>query len=466
MKCPNCGFESNDNLNFCGACGYRLNYTEVGDQGQRGVKNRDQMRDRNWRNYPESSPPPSPDNSYLAPDNDNGKKKNNRKKNKLIFIIVPILLIVLGLFELYLIQSKLKNLKLPKNPRIESDSSTDVGQKVTWDCIWFGAYPQTEIVDTPETSGVQGKGWEKKTDYEVNASLYNSLKSATGWDNNGDITLRGVKYRRIDYDSAHHGRRDNRYYYNWSDVKTYHYFRYEKIKWRVLKISGSSAFLIADQALDDQPYNEADEVSRVVPWDVSTIRSWLNGYNLYSNANGIDYSSKNFFGTAFTSAEQEAILTTRVKNDDNIDEGTDGGKDTDDKIFFLSKTEVYTDAAIEYGFTSERSDDEARSSKSSTYAKAMGVYSSSAGSIGGCGWWLRSHTHDFYADFVGPNGNVNRYGEPSYGINVNEKDYAVRPALNLNLSSSDLWSNAGTVCSDGTVDEIGGETSYEKSSIN
>ena len=99
MKCPNCGFESNDNLNFCGACGYRLNFTEVGDQEQKGVKNRDQMGVRNWKNYPESSPPPSPDNSYLAPDNDNGKKKNNRKKNKLIFIIVPILLIVLGLFE-------------------------------------------------------------------------------------------------------------------------------------------------------------------------------------------------------------------------------------------------------------------------------------------------------------------------------------------------------------------------------
>lgn len=28
------------------------------------------------------------------------------------------------------------------NPRIIPDSSMEAGQKVTWDCIWFGSYPQ------------------------------------------------------------------------------------------------------------------------------------------------------------------------------------------------------------------------------------------------------------------------------------------------------------------------------------
>lgn len=31
------------------------------------------------------------------------------------------------------------------NPRIVKDSSLKSGQKVTWDCIYFGSYPQTEI---------------------------------------------------------------------------------------------------------------------------------------------------------------------------------------------------------------------------------------------------------------------------------------------------------------------------------
>lgn len=32
-----------------------------------------------------------------------------------------------------------------QNPRIVKDSSMDAGQKVTWDCVWFGSYPQSEV---------------------------------------------------------------------------------------------------------------------------------------------------------------------------------------------------------------------------------------------------------------------------------------------------------------------------------
>ena len=83
------------------------------------------------------------------------------------------------------------------NPRIVEDSSMESGQNVTWDWVWFGLYPQTEIVDKPETSGCYGKDWTTSTDYEVNESLYSTLKSATGWTGAGDITISGVKYRRI-----------------------------------------------------------------------------------------------------------------------------------------------------------------------------------------------------------------------------------------------------------------------------
>ena len=51
------------------------------------------------------------------------------------------------------------------NPRIVSDSSMTAGQKVTWDCVWFGSYPQTEIVDNKETWGTYGKDWGKTSDY-------------------------------------------------------------------------------------------------------------------------------------------------------------------------------------------------------------------------------------------------------------------------------------------------------------
>lgn len=123
------------------------------------------------------------------------------------------------------------------NPRIVSDSSMTAGQKVTWDCVWFGSYPQTEIVDKAETSGCYGKDWTTSSDYEVNASLYNSLKSATGWNSNGDITYSGVKYRRIKKSDATYSASGSDGYFDWNSSDTWHYFRYDKIKWRVLNVS-------------------------------------------------------------------------------------------------------------------------------------------------------------------------------------------------------------------------------------
>ena len=67
------------------------------------------------------------------------------------------------------------------NPRTVADSSMNAKQKVTWDCVWFGAYPQSEV-----TSG----------------DIYNKLKNATGWDENNDIVIDGNKYRRLKGEDA------------------------------------------------------------------------------------------------------------------------------------------------------------------------------------------------------------------------------------------------------------------------
>lgn len=38
-----------------------------------------------------------------------------------------------------------------KSPVIEEASSMEGGQKVTWDCLWFGSYPQKEITEDDGT---------------------------------------------------------------------------------------------------------------------------------------------------------------------------------------------------------------------------------------------------------------------------------------------------------------------------
>ena len=102
--------------------------------------------------------------------------------------------------------------------------------------------------------------------------------------------------------------------------------------------------------MDDQRYNEK---WATITWEKSSMRSWINGYKASENQSEIDYSNKNFIDTAFSTAQKNAIKTTKVENRNNIHYGSagQGGNDTSDKIFLLSEREVYnTDDAKKYGF--------------------------------------------------------------------------------------------------------------------
>ena len=195
----------------------------------------------------------------------------------------------------------------------------------------------------------------------------------------------------------------------------------EPIKWRVLSVNGSDAFLLADQNLDAKPYNE--EYTDVT-WATCTLRTWLND---------------TFLNTAFTSAEQAAIKNTSVVNDDNPYHGTEGGENTTDKVYLLSIAEVSNTA---YGFNGDfQTSSETREAKNTAYAKECGALESE----GGCWWWLRSpglHSEGASSVYYYGRGNT-------IGYHVYDDSKAVRPALHLNLSSSNLWSYAGKVTSEG-----------------
>ena len=212
----------------------------------------------------------------------------------------------------------------------------------------------------------------------------------------------------------------------------------QPIKWRVLSVNGSDAFLLADQNLDVKPYNEEDTD---VTWATCTLRMWLND---------------TFLNTAFTSAEQVAIKNTTVVNDDNPNYGTEGGENTIDKVYLLSIAEASNTV---YGFDGKfNTDSETRETKNTAYAKECGAWTAPSTKYGGDGfWWLRSpgccddRWSESGASVVGFGG----YGDYAGG-EVNWDDYTVRPALHLNLSSSNLWSYAGKVTSEG-----GGGSSWE-----
>ena len=215
----------------------------------------------------------------------------------------------------------------------------------------------------------------------------------------------------------------------------------DPIKWRVLSVDGDDAFLLADKNLDAKAYNMS---YTNVTWENCTLRSWLNGYGAHSNVENTDYRSDNFIDTAFTEAEQNAILQTNVINEDNPYYGTEGGNNTIDQVYLLSITEA---SNTYYGFNSMFDTlSETRKAKNTSYANKQGAWASaSMEDMGNGEWWLRSP--GYYrsnASDVLPNGR----GYHSSHV-LSNTGIAVRPALHLNLSASNLWSYAGTVSAQG-----------------
>ena len=314
---------------------------------------------------------------------DNKKYRQQKKlSGKAVLAVILCILLVGGGVKLYSdkreqqIAEQKKQQYTLHNPKIEDDSSAKSGKKVTWDCLWFGSYPQSQIT---------------KKDGEI----YTTLKNADNWDKNGDVTINNIKYHKTEAG----------------------YFKYEPIKWRVLQSENGEAFLLSDVILDKQAYNENDEY---ITWKESSLRAWLND---------------KFMNRAFSDEEKEKINITEVVNKDNPVFGTKGGKNTSDKIFVLSLAEVSRKkGGNKYGLL----DDEMKACENSDFSKKVSW------------WWLRSPgDYRYCAAVVNSDGWV--YGD---GSRVNGSDDGVRPALHLNLSSSNLFSYAGIVSSDGTENEV------------
>lgn len=262
------------------------------------------------------------------------------------------------------------------NPKIENDPFVKSGKKVIWDCLWFGKYPQKQIT-------------------QEDGAIYSVLKNEINWDLNNDVIINGSKYHKTENN----------------------YFKYEPIKWRVLHYENSEAFLLADAILDSQPYHSENEE---IDWEKSSIRAWLNN---------------EFINKAFSNEENKAINTVELINKDNSKYGTQGGKNTSDKLFLLSLSEVdETEESKEYGFWDKKT----RKCKNDNFSEETYF------------WWLRSPGNSSH-DAAG----VYYYGWVfGYGYDVQEPAGGIRPALYLNLSSSDLFSYAGTIFSEGTEDAV------------
>ena len=256
-------------------------------------------------------------NVKSEPDN---KKQSQPKKfsGKAVLAVILCILLVGGGAKLYsdkreqqIVEKKKEALKKQPytlhNPKIENYSSAESGKKVTWDCLWFGSYPQSKIT-------------------KKDGDIYTTLKNTDNWDKNGDATIDSIKYHKTEAG----------------------YFKYEPIKWRVLQSENGEAFLLSDVILDKKAYDESYEY---ITWEESSLRAWLN---------------EKFMNRTFSAEEKEKINITELVNQDNPAYGSEGGNNTSDKIFLLSSAEVdEKEDGKKYGFLN----DETRKCKANSFSE-------------------------------------------------------------------------------------------------
>lgn len=261
--------------------------------------------------------------------------------------------------------------------------------------VYFGEYPQTEVTGKALTKAITGAKYNK----------------------NGVATVKGVKYKRISKDDTTEWREGWSDYYDWRG-KTYAYFKYEPIKWRVLNRKNGTALIVSEYGLDCQLYNEE---CVDITWADCTLREWLND---------------EFLTSAFNTPDRKLVKSSTIKNEDNPYYGTEGGVDTKDRVFLLSFSDMVNP---KYGFDADRYlYDINRRCSSTDFAKGMGAhttsydyYNETAEGKKASSWWLRSPGINYlYALTIHDGGFV--YDSGDY---VTCYDVAVRPALNLNLSS-------------------------------
>lgn len=146
----------------------------------------------------------------------------------------------------------------------------------------------------------------------------------------------------------------------------------EPIEWIIIdERDDGSLVLMSKYVLDCKPYNTK---YTDVTWETCTLRKWLN---------------EDFYNAAFSAEEQTKIVPMTLENEDNLNYGTKGGNDTEDRVWLLSINEVcdyFTSDKLYTYFTS----DSMRDCYPTAYAVAQGAYTYN----GACFWWLRSPGRD------------------------------------------------------------------------
>lgn len=262
----------------------------------------------------------------------------------------------------------------------EGNTQLKVGDKIK-----FGSYPKTLISNNP----IHNIFIEKDKEFlSYNYVDQDGIIDMTYC----DVTYNGEKYRIVNiqndrrpeytdqraYNSNNSIQIKNGFTYNW------YIYKWEPIVWSIVNIDSDGITVMADNAIDSQPYlNTVESAS----WQTSYIKKWLND---------------NFFNSAFNEDEK-----TKLVPYGSLDEY---------KVKLLTEAEVCSN---EYGFT----EDSTRTASGTDYAKSQGLdFDEKNNSM----WWLSASKETEKAPLVNCDGSVS-----TDGTTVNRTSVGVRPVITI-----------------------------------
>ena len=167
-------------------------------------------------------------------------------------------------------------------PRVEKSPGK---QKVTYDIIEFGSYPQSEVTGEALTG-------------EITEAEY---------DEYGDCVVGENKYRRVEI-------KGNKGSNETEENAEYRYFKYEPVEWRVLNVYDNKMTLLSDKAIDAQWYDNEQTL-----WSNSKLRKWINGLQLFeSDYKYLKYPELSMIETMFNDYQLSSLKDKFVTSEDSI----------------------------------------------------------------------------------------------------------------------------------------------------
>lgn len=266
-----------------------------------------------------------------------------------------------------------------------------------YDCVWLGQYPQSEVTSEALLAELEQIEHDDGEYISYAGNVYASLL--------------------VENESG----------------KEEHFYVCEPLKWRVLNAENGKLRLISDKILDCYEYERVYTLQEIYKygyydknWKSREVAVWLNG---------------EFFDKAFNEKEQGSIGYDYTIIDSDLPIGNTSYLEAV-HVNLLTSTEA---CMRRYGFADKGNVDNAKCSKATDYVKTKGVYDDQ--------WMCKNEFKCIHMGTLATVGICDN-GEQEYNYSG-----GIRPVITTGINTETVR-YAGTVCTDGSIEEKDIELNY------